>query len=80
MYSHRCGGDDCIENLRLVRDRETNLTKGFGFLLLRDIDAVAEVVRGHNCSFRTSKYGTFVPNTVSQHSQFLGVVGIVIAQ
>ena len=30
----KCGGDACIESIRVIRDKETFQGKGFGYLLL----------------------------------------------
>ena len=46
------GGQDDIENLRLVRDSETLVGKGIGYLLLKNRDAVMKALSLHGVKYR----------------------------
>ena len=46
------GGEEAIEAVRLVRDPETQVGKGFGFVLFRDRATVAAALRLHGGQFR----------------------------
>jgi nucleolar protein 12 len=45
-------GQNDIENIRLVRDAETLIGKGFGYLLLSDSDAVMQALTLHKAPYR----------------------------
>ena len=49
------GGDACIENVRVIRDKVTFEGKGFGYLLLTDEDAVAQALALHESEFQGRK-------------------------
>ncbi len=45
-------GHDDIENIRIVRDAETMIGKGIGYLLFKDRDAVMQALTLHNAKYK----------------------------